>query len=342
MIISIVETLIFLLCIVLSVAYLTVGERKTLGYTQRRLGPNSVGYYGSLMCFADALKLLIKEIVIPMEANLLVIILSPMITLASAFLGWGVMPFGPSIVIGDISNGLLYYLAIGSVGIFGVLLAGWSSNSKYSLIGSIRSTAQLISYELVITTIVIICIMFVSNLNMTSFVESQRGVWYFIPLLPLFILFYIASVAETNRPPFDNVEAESELVSGYFTEYSGAPFVFFYLAEYSNIMLICVLNVILFIGGYLSIHIISEILSNDLLYKSILLSSLEGATYGISLSIKTIILMFTFIWVRSSFPRLRYDLLINFCWLVILPLVFSLVIIIPSVLFFFNSLPTID
>lgn len=339
MILSIIEILIFVICILLSVAYFTVAERKTLGYMQRRLGPNAVGYYGLLMAFADALKLLLKEIIIPREANYVIMIISPLIALFSALLGWAVVPFGPSITIGDIEYGLLYALAVSSIGVFGTLLAGWSSNSKYSLLGSIRSTAQLISYELVLTTIVLIVLMFVSNLNITAIIESQRSIWYVIPLLPLLIIFYIASIAETNRPPFDLTEAESELVSGHMTELSASPFVLFFLSEYSNIMLICCLNTILFLGGYLNFNFITNLLSNNILNNTICLYLLEGFIYGISLGIKANILMYTFIWVRAAFPRIRYDQLINFCWIVLLPLLFSFVLLIPSILYAFDALP---
>lgn len=341
MILSIINILIFVMCILIAVAYLTVAERKTLAYMQRRLGPNAVGYYGLLMAFADAAKLLLKEIIVPREANFPILILSPLIALFSALLGWGVVPFGPGITIGDIEYGLLYALAISSLGVFGNLLVGWASNSKYALLGSIRSTAQLISYELVLTTIVLIVVMLVSNLNITEIIESQRAVWYVLPLFPILIIFYIASVAETNRPPFDLVEAESELVSGHMTELSASPFVLFFLSEYSNIMLICCLNITLFLGGYLNSHYITNLLSIELLNDSFILILLEGFIYGASLGLKANLLMFTFIWVRAAFPRIRYDQLINFCWVILLPLLFAVVIVVPSILLAFDSLPSI-
>lgn len=335
--IGLIEIIILILCILMSVAYFTIAERKTLAYMQRRLGPNMVGYYGLLMCFADALKLLLKEIILPRDSNYMILVISPLITLVFGLLGWGVIPFGPGITLGNIEYGILYALAISSVGVFGTLLAGWSSNSKYPLLGSIRSTAQLISYELVLTTIILIVLMFVNDLNITTLVESQRAIWYIIPLLPLFMVFYIASVAETNRPPFDNVEAESELVAGFFTEYSGAPFVFFFLAEYSNIILICTLNTILFMGSYIPFNL--NILNYFNLNNSYPLYLIEGLIYGLSFGIKTIILMFTFIWVRAAFPRLRYDLLINFCWLYLLPILFGIILFIPCIAVIFDALP---
>lgn len=339
MILDIIEILIFLVCVLFSVAYLTVAERKTLGYLQRRLGPNAIGWYGLLQAFADAVKLLIKEIILPKESNKYILIISPLITLITALIGWVVIPLGPAITLGDLENGILFSLAIGSLGVFGVLLSGWSSNSKYSFMGSIRSTAQLISYELVLTTIYIICIMFVSTLNITTYIETQRIIWLFIPLFPLFIIFYISTIAETNRPPFDLVEAESELVAGFFTEYSGSPFVFFFLAEYSNLILMCASTTILFLGGYLSFDFINSIILfpfNNIQY-SFIYNFIEGSLYGIALAIKLIILMFTFIWVRASFPRFTYDNLINLCWLIFLPLLFAFTLFIPCILYIFNG-----
>ncbi len=339
MLLDIIEILIFLVCVLFSVAYLTVAERRTLALMQRRLGPNAIGWYGLLQAFADAVKLLIKEIILPKESNKYILVISPLITLITALIGWVVIPLGPAITLGDLENGILFSLAIGSLGVFGVLLSGWSSNSKYSFMGAIRSTAQLISYELVLTTIYIICIMFVSTLNITTYIENQRIIWLLIPLFPLFIIFYISTVAETNRPPFDLVEAESELVAGFFTEYSGSPFVFFFLAEYSNLILMCASTTILFLGGYLNISIINDIILYpfNFIQYSFIYNLLEGSLYGIALVIKLIILMFTFIWVRASFPRFTYDNLINLCWLVFLPLLFAFVIFIPCILYIFNA-----
>lgn len=346
MILGLFEVIIYFVCILFSVAFLTVAERKTLGYMQRRIGPNVVGYYGMLQAFADAIKCLIKEIIIPKESNKAILIIAPMITLITGLLGWLVIPIGPALTLGNLDNGILYSLAIGSIGIFGTLLSGWSSNSKYAFLGTIRSTAQLISYELILTTIYIICIMIIGTLNVTLFIEYQRALWLIIPLLPLFIIFFISTIAETNRPPFDLVEAESELVAGFFTEYSGSPFVFFFLAEYSNIMLMCAATTILFLGGYLylpnlllfNFNIYNFILSNIEQY-SILYYFIEGLLYGSHLALKLIILMFTFIWIRASFPRFTYDNLIHFCWLILLPLLFGFILFIPIILYIYNSLP---
>nr|YP_009029656.1 NADH dehydrogenase subunit 1 [Magnusiomyces ingens]YP_010180076.1 NADH dehydrogenase subunit 1 [Saprochaete ingens]AHY04910.1 NADH dehydrogenase subunit 1 [Magnusiomyces ingens]QUX32920.1 NADH dehydrogenase subunit 1 [Magnusiomyces ingens]QUX32944.1 NADH dehydrogenase subunit 1 [Saprochaete ingens] len=339
MMLDMIEMLMFLVCVLFSVAYLTVAERKTLGYLQRRLGPNAIGWYGLLQAFADAVKLLMKEMMLPKESNKYMLMMSPLMTLMTALIGWVVMPLGPAMTLGDLENGMLFSLAMGSLGVFGVLLSGWSSNSKYSFMGSIRSTAQLISYELVLTTMYIMCMMFVSTLNMTTYIETQRMMWLFMPLFPLFIMFYMSTMAETNRPPFDLVEAESELVAGFFTEYSGSPFVFFFLAEYSNLILMCASTTILFLGGYLSFDFINSIILfpfNNIQY-SFIYNFIEGSLYGIALAIKLIILMFTFIWVRASFPRFTYDNLINLCWLIFLPLLFAFTLFIPCILYIFNG-----
>lgn len=331
--------LIIFVPLLLGVAFITVGERKGMASMQRRLGPNYVGYYGLLQAFADAIKLVLKETIIPIHSNKVLFVLGPIITLVFSLLGWCVIPLNNGITMYDYNYGILYSIAISSIAVYGILIAGWSANSKYAFIGSLRSTAQLISYELVLTTIVFIVIMLVSNLNMTEIVESQRAVWYVVPLLPLLVIFYIASVAETNRPPFDLVEAESELVSGHMTELSASPFVLFFLSEYSNIMLICCLNIILFLGGYLNFDLFTNLFSVNLLSNSISLIIIEGLIYGASLGIKANILMFTFIWVRAAFPRIRYDQLINFCWVVLLPLLFGIVILVPCIFAGFDSLP---
>ena len=344
-ILSIIEVIILLISVLISVAYLTVAERKTLGFMQRRLGPNNVGYYGLLMAFADALKLLLKEIVFPHEANYIIMLISPLITLISALLGWAIIPFGPAITLADIEYGFLYSLAISSIGVFGTLLVGWASNSKYSLLGSIRSTAQLISYELVLTTIIIICLMFSNTLNFTLFIENQQIIWLFVPLFPLSILFFISSIAETSRPPFDLTEAESELVSGHMTELSASPFVLFFLAEYNNIMLMCALNVILFFGGYWNFNyliflpnfFINNYINYFLNSGSLLFYFMEGLFFSINFALKLNIFMFIFIWARAAFPRIRYDQLILLCWLIFLPLCFGFFLLIPSILYIFNS-----
>lgn len=322
------EVLVLILPVMLSIAYTTLAERKVMGSMQRRLGPNIVGYYGLLQPFADALKLILKETIIPYQSNKILFFLGPIIALVFALLGWGIIPYGPGITLCDFELGILYSLAISSVGVYGILVGGWASNSKYALIGSLRSTAQLISYELILTSIVFIVVFLSGTLNFTQLIESQHSIWYCIPLLPLFVMYFIGALAETNRAPFDLPEAESELVAGFMTEYSAAIFVFYFLAEYGNIILISTLSVIFFLGGYLLPIQISTI------------PLIQGLLHGISLGIKVSLLIFLFIWVRASFPRIRYDQLIIFCWTILLPLLFAWIFFIAAILYSFNSLPT--
>ncbi len=358
-IISLIEVLLVLVPALLAVAYVTVAERKTMASMQRRLGPNVVGYYGLLQAFADALKLLIKEFVSPTQANMILFFLGPVITLIFALLGYGVIPYGPGLAISDFSLGIFYMLAVSSLATYGILLAGWSANSKYAFLGSLRSTAQLISYELVLSSAILLVVMLTGNLNLTENIEAQRAVWFILPLLPVFIIFFIGSIAETNRAPFDLAEAESELVSGFMTEHAAVVFVFFFLAEYGSIVLMCILTAILFLGGYLFIDIlevfntiINKTLdiyyiitqnSSNISHVNVSLSFnnsiIEGLLYGLSLGLKSSILIFTFIWVRASFPRIRFDQLMAFCWTVLLPILFGLIVLIPCILFSFNVYP---
>ena len=351
--ISIVEVLLVTVPVLLTVAYVTVAERKTMASMQRRLGPNIVGYYGLLQAFADALKLLLKEYVSPTQANLVLFFLGPIITLIFSLLGYAVIPFGPGLAISDYNLGILYMLAVSSLATYGILLAGWSANSKYAFLGSLRSTAQLISYELILSSAILLVIMLTGSLNLTVNIEAQRAVWFIVPLLPIFIIFFIGSVAETNRAPFDLAEAESELVSGFMTEHAAVIFVFFFLAEYASIVLICVLTTILFLGGYLydylpffitsifqyiNFDFYLEYLSN----RGVLFSNpiLEGLIYGLSLGLKSCIMIFVFIWVRASFPRIRFDQLMSFCWTVLLPIVIAFIVLVPCVLYSFEIIPS--
>lgn len=351
--ISIIEVLLVTVPVLMSVAYVTVAERKTMASMQRRLGPNIVGYYGLLQAFADALKLLLKEYVSPTQANLTLFFLGPIITLIFALLGYAVVPFGPGLAISDFNLGILYMLAVSSLATYGILLAGWSANSKYAFLGSLRSTAQLISYELILSSAILLVIMLSGSLNLTVNVESQRAVWFVIPLFPIFIIFFIAAVAETNRPPFDLAEAESELVSGFMTEHAAVIFVFFFLAEYASIVLICILSTILFLGGYLYDYLPFSFFSliqyfnfefylEWLPYLSTFYSDpiLEGLFYGLSLGLKSSALIFTFIWVRASFPRIRFDQLMSFCWTILLPIVIAFVILVPCILYSFEIIPS--
>ena len=378
--ISIIEVLIVIVPVLLTVAFVTVAERKTMASMQRRLGPNIVGYYGVLQAFADALKLLLKEYISPTQSNLVLFFLGPIITLVFSLLGFSVIPYGPGLAISDFNLGILYMLAVSSLSTYGILLAGWSANSKYAFLGSLRSTAQLISYELILSSAILLVVLLSGSLNLTVNIESQNGVWYIFPLLPVFIIFFVGSIAETNRAPFDLAEAESELVSGFMTEHAAVIFVFFFLAEYASIVLICVLISILFIGGYslalldisslvtlldlyLDIDIRYEIYdiycgilygpdidsyyhymllndtktkSNDVSYSPII----EGLIYGLTLGFKSCVMIFVFIWARASFPRIRYDQLMSFCWTILLPLIIGFIILFPCVLSVFLIFPS--
>lgn len=323
-IISLIEVILVLIPALLVVAYVTVAERKTMSSMQRRLGPNIVGYYGLLQAFADALKLLIKEYISPTQANIVLFFLGPIITLIFSLLGYAVVPYGPGLTVFDFNLGILYILAVSSLSTYGILLAGWSANSKYAFLGSLRSTAQLISYELILSSALLLVVLLSGSLNLTVNVEFQKAIWFVFPLLPVFIIFYIGAIAETNRAPFDLAEAESELVSGFMTEHSAVIFVFFFLAEYASIVLICTLITILFLGGYL--------LNSFILF--------EENMYGIILGVKSSLMIFIFIWVRASFPRIRFDQLMLFCWTVLLPIIIGIIVIVPCIIYTFNLIPT--
>jgi NADH-ubiquinone oxidoreductase chain 1 len=348
--ISIIEVLLVVIPILLTVAYATVAERKTMASMQRRLGPNIVGYYGLLQAFADALKLLLKEYISPTQANIILFFLGPIITLVFSLLGYAVIPFGPGLSISDYNLGILYMLAVSSLATYGILLAGWSANSKYAFLGSLRSTAQLISYELILSSAILLVIMLTGNLNLTVNIESQKAIWFIIPLFPVFVIFFIGSVAETNRAPFDLAEAESELVSGFMTEHAAVIFVFFFLAEYASIVLICILTTILFLGGYLynnlpffniikefNIYYLDSFFNLEIIYLN---PFLEGLLYGISLGLKSCIMIFIFIWVRASFPRIRFDQLMSFCWTILLPLIIAFIILVPCIQYSFEIIPS--
>ena len=393
--ISIIEVILVVVPALLTVAFVTVAERKTMASMQRRLGPNIVGYYGLLQAFADALKLLLKEYVSPTQANIVLFFLGPIITLIFSLLGYAVIPYGPGLAVWDFNLGILYMLAVSSLATYGILLAGWSANSKYAFLGSLRSTAQLISYELILSSAILLVILLSGSLNLTVNIEAQRAIWFIVPLFPVFIIFFIGAVAETNRAPFDLAEAESELVSGFMTEHSAVIFVFFFLAEYASIVLMCILISILYLGGYnfdfyLVNYIIdfvywnvtdsvivftefSKLLWNyiDLVYYGISWPSVEpfdiimdlkvekamlkdeslhideyltnpltaNFIYAFVLGFKTFVMIFIFIWVRASFPRIRFDQLMSYCWTVLLPLVFAFIILIPCVLYTFEMFP---
>ncbi len=354
-VISIIETIILMLPALLVVAYVTVAERKTMASMQRRLGPNAVGYYGLLQAFADALKLILKEYVAPTQANLILFFLGPIVTLIFALLGYAVIPYGPGLSLGDMELGILFMLAVSSLATYGILLAGWSANSKYAFLGSLRSTAQLISYELVLSSVLLIVIMITNSLNLNINVQFQKIVWLALPLFCILIIFFIGSVAETNRAPFDLAEAESELVSGFMTEHAAVIFVFFFLAEYASIVLMCIFTSILFLGGYLVdidlvywydlvnyayayLFNIEWLQSPDYFaYREALTGpSLNGLLSSLTLGVKSSIMVFIFIWVRASFPRIRFDQLMSFCWVVLLPILFAFIVLIPCLLYVFG------
>jgi NADH-ubiquinone oxidoreductase chain 1 len=354
--IAIIEVILVVVPALLTVAFATIAERKTMASMQRRLGPNIVGYYGLLQAFADALKLLLKEYVGPTQANLILFFLGPIITLIFSLLGYAVIPYGPGLTIADLNLGILYMLVVSSLSTYGILLAGWSANSKYAFLGSLRSTAQLISYELILSSAILIVILLTGNLNLTINVEAQKVVFFILPLLPIFILFFIGCIAETNRAPFDLAEAESELVSGFMTEHSAVIFVFFFLAEYASIVLICIFTSILFLGGYLKMFSLDflingffffDIINVDFfknIYTEVNISFinilLDGLISSLMLGIKSCLLIFVFIWARASLPRIRFDQLMSYCWTVLLPIVIAFIILVPCVVYSLSLITT--
>lgn len=319
---TILEILIVLVPTLLSVAFMTIIERKVMASMQRRIGPNIVGYYGVMQPFADALKLVVKEQIIPSISTKSLFFLAPMLALLFSLLGWGVIPFGAGLALSDFSLGILYSFALSSIGVYGILFAGWSANSKYAFLGSLRSTAQMISYELIYSSAVLIVIVLCASFNITEIIESQESIWYIIPLLPIFILFFISCLAETNRTPFDLPEAESELVAGFMTEHSGMIFVFFFLAEYCSIVLMSTFTAILFLGGYS----FPQIIYNDTFIN----------IQSIILGTKAVFFMFVFVWIRATLPRLRYDQLMVVCWTGMLPFAIAFLILCPSILIAFD------
>jgi len=320
-----ITVLVVLVPILLRVAFMTIIERKVLRRIQRRIGPNVVGIYGVLQPFADALKLVVKETIYPRHANKVLFILAPVISLIFRLLGWRVIPFGRGLILTDFNLGLLYTLRISSVGVYGILFRGWSANSKYAFLGALRSTAQIISYELILSSALLRVILLTGTFHLRNIITVQQSVWFIIPLFPVFLIFFISRLRETNRTPFDLPEAESELVAGFFTEHSGIIFVFFFLREYCSIVLISCLTAIFFLGGYL----IPELFRNETLF----------SVQRIVLRLKTCIFAFIFVWFRATLPRLRYDQLIQICWTVLLPLIIAIIFLVPSLLIAFDIAP---
>jgi NADH-ubiquinone oxidoreductase chain 1 len=321
----IIDVLVIILPVLMSVAFMTIIERKQLAAHQRRVGPNTTGYLGLLQPFADALKLIVKETVLPSQSNKVLFILAPVFTLIFSLLGWAIIPFGQGLTLFDYSLGIIYTLTLSSLGVYGILFAGWSANNKWAFLGSLRSTAAMISYELILSSCILIIILLTGTFNFTKIIEAQQAIWFIVPLLPLFFIYFISILAETSRTPFDLQEAESELVAGFFTEHSAVPFVFFFLAEYSSIVLFSCITAILFLGGFS----MPELFVNEYVIN----------LQSIILGLKTCFFCFLFVWVRATLPRLRYDQLISLCWLQFLPLVVAFIVLVPCILIAFEILP---
>ncbi|MBM3570277.1 MAG: NADH-quinone oxidoreductase subunit NuoH [Alphaproteobacteria bacterium] len=291
--------------LLLSVAYVTLMERKVMAAMHLRRGPNVVGPFGLLQPIADGAKLLFKETIIPTGANKVLFVIAPMITFVLALVAWAVIPFDQGMVLADINVGMLYLFAVSSLGVYGIIVAGWASNSRYAFLGALRSAAQMVSYEVSIGFVIISVLLCVGSLNLTHIVEAQRTVWFAIPLLPMFVVFFVSALAETNRAPFDLPEAEAELVAGYQVEYSSMTFALFYLGEYANMILLAGMTAVLFLGGWLPP------------FDMVPFNWLPGPIW---LALKIVAVLFCFVWVRATFPRYRYDQLMRLGWKVFLPL----------------------
>jgi len=320
------KILFLLIPVLVSVAMIVWLDRRVWAFVQKRQGPNVVGPFGLLQSLADALKYIFKEIIIPASSNKVIFILAPIITMTLALIAWAVIPFSESHVLANINVGILYIFAVSSLGVYGIIMGGWASNSKYPFLGSIRSAAQMVSYEVSIGIIIINVLLCVGSLNLNDIVMAQKNMWYVIPLFPMFVIYFISALAETNRPPFDLPEAEAELVAGYQTEYSGMMYAMFWLGEYANILLMCALGSILFLGGWLS--------PIDLYPFNLI----PGAIW---LIFKILLLFILFALVKAIVPRYRYDQLMRLGWKIFLPLSLTYVVLTASYLFYFNLLPTI-
>ena len=317
--------ILFLLVLVLvSVAMIVWLDRRVWAFVQKRQGPNVVGPFGLLQSLADALKYIFKEIIIPSSSNKVIFILAPIVTMTLALIAWAVIPFSATQVLADINVGVLYLFAVSSLGVYGIIMGGWASNSKYPFLGAIRSAAQMVSYEVSIGVIIINVLLCVGSLNLNDIVIAQKNLWFVIPLFPMFVIFFISALAETNRPPFDLPEAEAELVAGYQTEYSGMMYAMFWLGEYANILLMCAMGSILFLGGWLS---------------PIDMYPFTFVPGAIWLILKILLLFILFALVKAIVPRYRYDQLMRLGWKVFLPLSLTWVVLTASYLFYFNLLP---
>ena len=312
--------------ILVGVILAVYGDRKIWAAVQKRKGPNVVGPFGLFQVPADGLKYIFKEIIIPDGADKVLFILAPILTFSLAIAAWSVIPIQAGVVLSNINVGILYIFAISSLGVYGILIAGWSSNSKYPFFGALRSAAQMVSYEVSIGFVIVTVLMCVGSLNLTDIVLAQKNVWFFIPLFPMFIVFFISALAETNRPPFDLPEAESELVAGYQTEYSAIPFVLFFFGEYANILLMCSLTTILFLGGWLPPMDIAPF------------NMVPGFIWFL---LKIILVFYMFAMVKAFVPRYRYDQLMRLGWKVFLPISLAAVVLTSSILFFFNLAPNL-
>jgi NADH-quinone oxidoreductase subunit H len=323
-ILTLVETLALLVPLLLGVAYLTYFERKVMGAIQLRKGPNTVGPFGLWQPFADAIKMLFKETVIPAGADRLLFILAPMLTFGLALIAWAVIPVNNHWAIANINVGILYLFAISSLGVYGIIIAGWASNSKYAFLGALRSAAQMVSYEVSMGFVIVTVLICVGSLNLNDIVLAQKHIWFAIPLFPLFVIFFISGLAETNRAPFDLAEGESEIVAGFFVEYSAMSFALFFLGEYANMILISAMTTTLFLGGWLSpIPFVPFTL-------------IPGVFWFL---LKILICLFVFVWVRATLPRLRYDQLMALGWKVFLPISLVYLVAVAGVIEYFGWFP---
>ena len=318
------KILFLLVPILVAVAMIVWLDRRVWAFVQKRRGPNVVGPFGLLQSFADTLKYIFKEIIIPASSNKVIFVLAPITTMTLALIAWAVIPFGETLVLSNINVGILYLFAVSSLGVYGIIMGGWASNSKYPFLGAIRSAAQMVSYEVSIGVIIINVLLCVGSLNLNDIVLAQENIWFVIPLFPMFVIFFISALAETNRPPFDLPEAEAELVAGYQTEYSGMMYAMFWLGEYANILLMCAMGSILFLGGWLS---------PLEMYPFNLIPS------ALWLILKILLLFILFALVKATVPRYRYDQLMKLGWKIFLPLSLAWVVLTSTYLYYFNLLP---